>query len=163
MSSLAARKSNICLLNSIKWGKIIVFNSYLYHYGIIRFVFYPEAIVRNCSLKKLLFKFRKIHKKTLRVFFWIHFVSAACNIFEIEASAKVFLCEFLRNFKNYFFWLTASGGCFFQSQDAKHKNTLRQLHEMGSLFDGKYNQWDNRFLPITEEYLEPSWKCMMFD
>ena len=27
---------------------------------------------------------------------------------------------------------------------------------MGSLFDGKYGHWDNRFLPITEAYLEPS-------
>ena len=27
---------------------------------------------------------------------------------------------------------------------------------MGSLFDGKYNQWGNWFLPITEAYLEPS-------
>ena len=26
---------------------------------------------------------------------------------------------------------------------------------MGSLFDGKYIQWGNRFLPITEAYLEP--------
>ena len=27
---------------------------------------------------------------------------------------------------------------------------------MGSLFDSKYSQWGNRFLPITEVYLEPS-------
>ena len=27
---------------------------------------------------------------------------------------------------------------------------------MGSLFDDKYSQWSNRFLPITEVYLEPS-------
>ena len=27
---------------------------------------------------------------------------------------------------------------------------------MGSLFDGKYSQWSNRFLPITEVYLKPS-------
>ena len=27
---------------------------------------------------------------------------------------------------------------------------------MGSLFDdGKYSQWGNRFLPITDAYLEP--------
>ena len=29
---------------------------------------------------------------------------------------------------------------------------------MGSLFDGKYSQWGNRFLPITEANLEPSRK-----
>ena len=36
-----------------------------------------------------------------------------------------------------------------------------QLHAMGSLFDGKYSQWDNRFLPITEAYLEPNQKSTM--
>ena len=29
---------------------------------------------------------------------------------------------------------------------------------MESLFDGKYSQWSNRFLPSTEAYLEPSRK-----
>ena len=32
---------------------------------------------------------------------------------------------------------------------------------MGSLFRGKYSQWDNSFLPITEAYLEPSRKSTM--
>ena len=32
---------------------------------------------------------------------------------------------------------------------------------MGSLFDGMYTQWGNRFLPITETYLEPSGKYTM--
>ena len=39
-----------------------------------------------------------------------------------------------------YFAPSSTGGCFFPSQDAKHKNTLSQLHAMGSLFDGKYNQ-----------------------
>ena len=46
--------------------------------------------------------------------------------------------------------MTSSDGCFFPSQDAKHKNTLRSQHAMGPLFDRKYSQWDNRFLLITE-------------
>ena len=32
---------------------------------------------------------------------------------------------------------------------------------MGSLLDGKYSQRGNRFLPITEAYLEPSQKSKM--
>ena len=32
---------------------------------------------------------------------------------------------------------------------------------MGSLFDGKHNQWGNMFLPITELYLEPGRKSTM--
>ena len=32
---------------------------------------------------------------------------------------------------------------------------------MGSLFEGKYSQWGNTFLPITETYLEPSQKSTM--
>ena len=32
---------------------------------------------------------------------------------------------------------------------------------MGSLFEGKYSQWANTFLPITETYLEPSQKSTM--
>ena len=43
-------------------------------------------------------------------------------------------------------------------QNAKHENTPRQLREMGSLFDGKYNQ---HVLAITEAYLEPSRKSKM--
>ena len=31
---------------------IIIFYIYLFHFGIIIFVFYPEAIVRRCSLKR---------------------------------------------------------------------------------------------------------------
>ena len=57
--------------------------------------------------------------------------------------------------------MITSSGCFFLSQDAKHQNTLWQLHAMNSLFDGKYSQWGNRFLPITEAYLEPSRKSTM--
>ena len=57
--------------------------------------------------------------------------------------------------------MITSGGCFFLCQDAKHQNTLRLLHAMGSLFDGKYSQWGNRFLPITEAYLEHSQKSTM--
>ena len=43
--------SNICLLNWMKWDKIIILYIYLYYFGIIRFVFYPEAVVRKCYLK----------------------------------------------------------------------------------------------------------------
>ena len=32
---------------------------------------------------------------------------------------------------------------------------------MGPLFDRKYSQWDNRFLLITEAYLDPSRKSTM--
>ena len=35
------------------------------------------------------------------------------------------------------------------------------LHATGSLFDGKYSQCGNSFLPITEGYLEPSRKSTM--
>ena len=31
---------------------------------------------------------------------------------------------------------------------------------MDSLFDGKYSQWGNKFLPITEPYLRPSRKSL---
>ena len=47
------------------------------------------------------------------------------------------------------------------TKDAKHKNTLRQPHAMGSLFDRKYSQWDNRFQLVTEAYLETSRKSTM--
>ena len=47
------------------------------------------------------------------------------------------------------------------SQHAKHQNTLWQLHAMGSMLDGKYSLWCNRFLPITKAYLEPSRKSTM--
>ena len=43
---------------------IIMFYVYLYHFGIIIFVFYLQAVVRWCSLKSCFKKFRKIHKKT---------------------------------------------------------------------------------------------------
>ena len=33
---------------------------------------------------------------------------------------------------------------------------------MDSLFDGKYSQWGNKFLPITEAYLEHSLKSGFF-
>ena len=56
--------------------------------------------------------------------------------------------------------MTTSGDCF-PSQDAKHKNKLRQLHAMGSLFDCKYSQWDSRFVLITVVYLKPNWKSTM--
>ena len=32
---------------------------------------------------------------------------------------------------------------------------------MSSLFDSKYSQWGNRFLPVAEAYLKLSGKCMM--
>ena len=32
---------------------IIMFYTYSFHFGIIIFVFYPEAVVRRCSLKRL--------------------------------------------------------------------------------------------------------------
>ena len=35
-----------------------------FHFGIIIFVFYSEAVVRRCSLKRCSKRFRKIHKKT---------------------------------------------------------------------------------------------------
>ena len=47
------------------------------------------------------------------------------------------------------------------SQDATHKNTLKQLHAKGSLFYRKYSQWGNRFLLITGAYLKPSRKSTM--
>ena len=47
------------------------------------------------------------------------------------------------------------------TNDAKHKNTVRQPHALGSLFDRKYSQWDNRFQLVTEAYLEPSRKSKM--
>ena len=40
--------------------------------------------------------------------------------------------------------LRSYGGCIFPSQDAKHENTLGQLHAMGSLFDGKYSSTYDR-------------------
>ena len=43
-----------------------------------------------------------------------------------------------------------AGDYLFPSQDAKHKNILRQLHAMDSLFDDDYSQRGNRFLPMTE-------------
>ena len=52
-------------LNWKKWGKdIIMFHIYSFHFGIFTFVFYPETIVRRCSLKICSQKFLKIHKKT---------------------------------------------------------------------------------------------------
>ena len=88
----------------------------------------------------------------------------------LHLSGRPMLCELNRLRRIYFpvnfakflkTLLTTSGGCFFLSQDAKHQNTLWQLHAMGSLFDGKCSQWGNRFLPITEAYLEPSRKSTM--
>ena len=35
------------------------------------------------------------------------------------------------------------------------------VNAMGSLFNGKYSQCGNRFLPIKEAYLEPSPKSSM--
>ena len=61
--------------------------------------------------------------------------------------------HFSVNFAKFLKTLTTSDGCFFLSQDAKHQI---QLHPMGSLFDGKYNQRGKKFLPITEAYLELS-------
>ena len=57
--------------------------------------------------------------------------------------------------------MTTCGGCFFPSQDVKHKNTLKQLRAMGSLFDNNYSQWGNKFHHIAEAHLEPSQKSTM--
>ena len=51
-----------------------------------------------------------------------------------ETLAQVFSCEFSEILKTL---LTTSIRCFFLSQDAKHQNTLWQLHAMGSFIDGK--------------------------
>ena len=48
------------------------------------------------------------------------------------------------------------GDFFFPPQDAKHKDTKRQLYVMGCLFDRKYSQWGYMCLLITEAYLGPS-------
>ena len=43
---------------------ITVIYIYSYHFGVIVFMFYPEAVVRRCSLKRYSYKSFKIHKKT---------------------------------------------------------------------------------------------------
>ena len=76
----------------------------------------------------------------------------------LETPVQVFSCEFYEIIKNI---IATSGGCFFLSQGAKYQNTGRQLNGMDSFCDGKYNKWDNRFLSITEAYLELSPKSTM--
>ena len=89
------------------------------------------------------------------------FLSAVSNCFKIERLRhRCFHVNFNEVLKKHFFYLTNSGGCFFALQDAKHKNTLRQLHAMGSLFDGKYSQWGSRFLPILVTRFLPITECI---
>ena len=44
LTAKSGMKSNIWLLK-MKWGKYNMFYIYSYHFGIIMFVFYPEAVV----------------------------------------------------------------------------------------------------------------------
>ena len=100
--------------------------------------------------------------------FWEHlFFTEHLQWLLQRLSGRLMLCDMSRLRHRYFpvnfakflkTLLITSGGCFFLSQDAKQKNTLWKLHVMGSLFVGKYSQWSNRFLPITEAYLEPNQK-----
>ena len=89
----------------------------------------------------------------------------------LRLSGRSMLCElnwyvyrlwhkyFLMNFEKFLkIMLISSDGCSILSQGTKHQNTLWQLPAMGSLLDDKYRQWGNRFLLITEAYLEPSRK-----
>ena len=79
ISSSTAMKSSICLLNCIKLGKY-VFYIYSYLFGIIIFVFHPEAVIRRCSLKAVFKNFAKLTGKHLC---WRLFLSTASNLIKI--------------------------------------------------------------------------------
>ena len=57
----------------------------------------------------------------------------------------------LRNFEKHYWPPPVAASFYHKMQNIK---ILWQLHAMGSLFPGKYSQWDNKFLPIVEAYLE---------
>ena len=67
-----------------------------------------------------------------------------------DSGTSIFL-RILPNFKKHY-WPPPVAASFCH----KIQNITRQLHAMSSLFDSKYSQWGNRFLPITEAYFEPS-------
>ena len=64
-----------------------MFYIYSYHFGIIIFVFYPEAVVQRCPLKIIFKNFANFTRKHLC---WSVFLSAAKDIFKMGTLAQLF-------------------------------------------------------------------------
>ena len=73
-----------------------MFYVYLYHFGIIIFVFYPEAVKWSCSSKSFFKNFTKVTRKRLG---WSFFLSSTSKFIKIETLAQVLanFCDFLKN------------------------------------------------------------------
>ena len=78
-----------------------MFYTYSYHFGIIIFVFYLEAVVPCCSLRSLLKDSQNSQENTCKE---ASFLSATSNFFEKETPAYVFSCELCKIFKNTLFY-----------------------------------------------------------
>ena len=102
-----------------------MFYVYMFHFGIITFVFYPEAVVRRCSLKSYFLKLSQNSQENTCA--GVSFQAPLATSLKQRLQHRRFPVNFYEISKIITFNSPPPLAAFFPSQDAKHEKYTKTV------------------------------------